>query len=280
MNVDHSFSDYKNLRCDNNYYYIYKHLSFDPDFNVLQLFTHCHLKFTPPNRFNDPYDCVAIVESTGAPDKFLDQLKKNLTENLSVTCFNNNPLSILMWSHYAQSHQGFLVEFRIPQPFISFAPQIFNLLKVEYTNEFPKFSLPYMDPQFWSNEHMPSLIKAVSKQYLTKSTEWSYEEEFRVLQYDYNPNQFQTLLKKFPPLLVSSVTLGAKLEADDIRRQKLLSAIKQFNTDNSTQLEIYQAQLMQDTFKLTVPNHPRLDKESYTINDFMHDLDTGKKSIY
>lgn len=46
------------------------------------------------------------------------RFSKSIKSNLSVTCFNNNPLNMLMWSHYAQSHTGFLVEFKIPHPTI------------------------------------------------------------------------------------------------------------------------------------------------------------------
>ena len=165
MDADEAFSDYENLRCDKDFYYIYKHLSFDQYFKVLEIFTECHLKFTPPARFNDPYDCIAVTEIEG--NKPTDLLQKAFTEKLAVTCFNNNPLSILMWSHYAQSHQGFVIEFRIPQPFIyGPAPDVLTLLKVIYTDKFPKTVLPSAPPTPWSNDFFRIMHQIVKKSIL------------------------------------------------------------------------------------------------------------------
>lgn len=271
IDVDEAFSDYENLRCDKNFYYIYKHLSFDQYFKVLEIFTDCHLKFTPPARFNDPYDCVAVTEIEG--NKNPDLLQKALTEKLAVTCFNNNPLSILMWSHYAQSHQGFVIEFRIPQPFIyGPAPDVLTLLKVIYTDTFPKTVLPSIPFTPWSNDFLKIMNQMVKNQFLTKSIEWKYEEEFRVLKHDYDPNDEDSLFVKFPPLSIASVILGAKLNSDDEKYNRLSNAINQYNLSNKCHLPVYQAQLQPHSFKLEVPGHPRLSKEAFTIRHFEESL--------
>lgn len=271
IDADEAFSDYENLRCDKDFYYIYKHLSFDQYFKVLEIFTECHLKFTPPSRFNDPYDCIAVTEIEG--NKPNDLLQKALTEKLAVTCFNNNPLSILMWSHYAQSHQGFVIEFRIQQPFIyGPAPDVLTLLKVIYTDKFPKTVLPPVPLTPWSNDFFRIMDQMVKNQFLTKSIEWEYEEEFRVLKHDYDPNNENSLLVKFPPLSIASVILGAKLNSDDEKYNMLLNAINQYNVSNKCNLPVYQTQLQPNGFKLAVPDHPRLSKEAFTIRHFYESL--------
>ncbi|MFW1814502.1 DUF2971 domain-containing protein [Acinetobacter guillouiae] len=271
IDTDEAFSDYENLRCDKDFYYIYKHLSFDQYFKVLEIFTECHLRFTPPARFNDPYDCVAVTKIEGNNPTDLPQ--KALTEKLAVTCFNNNPLSILMWSHYAQSHQGFVIEFRIPHPFIyGPAPDALTLLKVIYTDKFPQTVLPPVPFAPWSNNFFKIMNQMVKNQFLTKSIEWKYEEEFRVLKHDYDPNNENSLLVKFPPLSIASVILGAKLNSDDEKYNRLLSAINQYNILNKCKLPVYQAQLQPNSFKLAVSDHPRLSKEAFTIRHFEESL--------
>ncbi|QDK97531.1 hypothetical protein FM020_06380 [Acinetobacter tandoii] len=112
----------------------------------------------------------------------------------------------------------------------------------------------------------------VKNQFLTKSFEWKYEEEFRVLKHDYDPNNENSLLVKFPPLSIASVILGAKLNSNDEKYNRLLNAINHYNFSNKCNLPVYQTQLQPSSFKLEVPDHPRLSKETFTIRHFYESL--------
>ena len=52
------------------------------------------------------------------------------------------------------------------------------------------------------------LLDFVTNQYLIKSTDWSYENEFRTLAHDYDSSNFNSLLKEIPATYISSVILG------------------------------------------------------------------------
>ncbi|MEB3754123.1 DUF2971 domain-containing protein [Acinetobacter sp. MD2(2019)] len=266
------FRQFYDIKCDDKFYYIYKHVSFDQDLKVLDIFKKCLLKFTPPKFFNDPFDCVAdiIFESEDKTNRSLEISEKmqfNLASKLSVTCFNNDPLSILMWSHYADSHKGFLVEFRIPHPFIAPVPSCLNFLAVKYTNNFPQVLIN--SKNYFENLNGNQMLELVSHLYLTKSKEWSYEKEFRVLSWDYDSNNFQTLLKAIPPICISSVVLGAKLEKDSNNRKEVIKVIEEFNNEHDLELKFYQAQLMKNSFNLFVPGHPIIGQSSKTMKDFL-----------
>lgn len=182
---------YIDIKCDDHYYYIYKHLSFDQELKVLDLFKKLKLKFTPPDNFNDPYDCMAEINFEDVPNEYHEILQKHFSDairaNLAVTCFNNNPLNMLMWSHYAQSHKGFLVEFKIPHPTFEGVHDAFNFQPVIYQDEFPRFPLLMSDPlRFFKPEFGAQILSFVNNQYLVKAKDWAYEKEFRVLAHDYD----------------------------------------------------------------------------------------------
>lgn len=266
---------FEDIKCDEQYYYIYKHLSFDHNLYVLNLFRKLQLKFTHPDNFNDPYDCMASIEFDDVPNDFKKILQQHFSTairaNLSVTCFNNNPLNMLMWSHYAQSHKGFLVEFKIPHPTLAWVHNAFNVQPVKYQDEFPKIPLEISNPlKIFDPVNSEKMIHFVTNQYLVKSTDWSYEKEFRILAHDYDPNNFNSLLKVIPADYISSVILGAKLTDQDPNKNKLIESVNYYNYEFQQNIKIYQAVLKPNSFKITVPNHPILDKKTKTLAAFLN----------
>ena len=105
--------------------------------------------------------------------------------------------------------------------------------------------------------------------YLTKSSEWSYENEFRVIAHDYDATNPLSLLKPIPAVCISSIVLGARFDEYSEQGQKLLLAIEQFNIRNQTRLPVYRATLIENAFQLTVPDHPILDKKTLTLRHFL-----------
>ncbi|ENV73778.1 hypothetical protein F946_00715 [Acinetobacter johnsonii ANC 3681] len=270
--TDEYQNQFVDIKCDDQYYYLYKHLSFDPNLYVLNLFRKLQLKFTHPDSFNDPYDCMASIEFDDIPQSNHEELQKRFSKsiksNLSVTCFNNNPLNMLMWSHYAQSHTGFLVEFKIPHPTIEWVHTAFNVQPVKYQNEFPKLSLAMLNPSNFFDD-AKVMLDFVTNQYLVKSKDWQYENEFRTLAHDYDPNNFNSLLKIIPPEYISSVILGAKLEEEDLNKKEIIAAISFFNKEFKQDVKVYQASLKLNSFRIVVKDHPILDRKTKTLKDFL-----------
>lgn len=262
------------IRCDDEFYYLYKHLGFDAELKVLNLFKKCQIKFTPPDNFNDPYDCMASIEFGDLAKDGHSILQKHFSDaikaKLSVTCFNNNPLNILMWSHYAQSHRGFLVEFRIPHPTIEYVHEAFSIQAIKYKNDFPRISVSVNDPfKIFKDDTGLNFSRFIDNQFLTKSEDWCYENEFRVLAHDYNPNDFESLLKTIPAKYISSVILGAKLDDTNLNKAKLVDAVSYFNDKFQQKVQIYQASLKPDSFKIEVKDHPIIDCKTKTLKDFL-----------
>jgi hypothetical protein len=83
---------------------------------------------------------------------------------LRLCSFTTNKENLLFWSHYADSHKGFCVEYGASKKPISYA------FKVRYKNEYPEVFYP--NPLDDLQGFGPAL---------TKSSSWEYEEEYRTI---------------------------------------------------------------------------------------------------
>lgn len=88
-----------------------------------------------------------------------------------IVCFSRRNDGILLWSHYADGHKGFVVGFGFPQIVNSFGRDDAVLVEVLYKEARPKISL-------YANEEEHGMDRAIVG---TKSPEWTYEEEYRLI---------------------------------------------------------------------------------------------------
>jgi len=185
----------------------YKYLPVDGSFKepfdqkgALSVIRDGTIKFSHANEFNDPFDCYQEVDLNKLSKSFSENEKfyKNIGDELRLTpaqriiekpkqrkkleneffsnlaeIFNNqigicslsrNPLNLLMWAHYATSHFGFVVEFSIPSLLDSDCHCLVPF-PVKYNNEKP----------------IITHYKCFKEHFLTKSLDWEYEKEERVI---------------------------------------------------------------------------------------------------
>lgn len=133
------------------------------------------LKFSPHSEFNDPFESYGYA----IDDESLISLtmRHEINNNLACLCLSKNPLNVLMWAHYGDKHQGFVVE--IDTEKAGFDDESKCLITtsnggVEYLTERQKERLKIDH----SNVYHTDII---SKLLLKKSVHWSYEEEIRVI---------------------------------------------------------------------------------------------------
>ena len=185
--------------------------------------------FGSPLRFNDPYDRAlspSIKEPTDAeiekirrhylanPDlevktrleferaspsklrimflrigqKLLDQAIAEFLSHRGIACFSEKKNNLLMWSHYGAHCKGFCLEFS------SSADPFQRIKKVSYTQDMPVFDIVQM---MCGDDFDPVL-----NLYCTKSIDWAYEQEWRVIH-----NQVGTAYG-YPPEALTGVYLG------------------------------------------------------------------------
>lgn len=93
----------------------------------------------------------------------------NKFRDYGVACFTQNIKSILMWSHYADGHKGFCLEFGSDHlPF----SDIKKIFKVKYTRVYPT-----LNPV---DVILGRILPSKPELLLTKSSQWKYEKEWRL----------------------------------------------------------------------------------------------------
>ena len=272
---------------DDKYFYFYKHIALDEKNLVLGVFDNTQLKYNYADNFNDPYDALFHFELENldnlTKEQFEDITDKPITKadwtlgkkiiirkfeesyrpimksevtklrkKIPITCFNSNPLNILMWSHYADHHKGIMLEFKILKDFSGKLLPI----PVNYLNVFPiiKMSFPAL-MEISSSTNASIDFELIEKALLRKSNCWEYEKEYRVF-----GAEKDSLLIGYDPLILSSVIIGTKFKSTN-KFTLLNKSVSAFNKMNKTKVKIYETKLMEDRYELYVENHPRLDRK-------------------
>lgn len=145
--------------------------------------------------FNDPFDLWALAQPDAQLRSGIKRWKKQMTESYGVLCFSRSWRNPLLWSHYAERHQGFALGFDFEDGFLK---------EVGYTNRRPVFTA--------INE------KAVRHLLYTKFADWKYEQEVRVylrLQ-DKDPDSALYFAEFSDKLALREVIVGPLCKFDDV----------------------------------------------------------------
>jgi hypothetical protein len=190
-----------------------------------------YLWFSKPLDFNDPFDCYsALVDFKNPEDHVkalvadrLQHLPRNqrraegrafakkiglvsaiyqhLTEqsisNMGVCCFTSKNDHVLMWSHYAGNHKGLCLVF---DPLVDLA--YFSTAEVIYIDVFQPVN-------YFQNKEDALMIMAV-----TKSKDWAYESELRVILPNSNGRQY------FNKAALTGIIFGCRTSESDINKVK------------------------------------------------------------
>ncbi len=136
-----------------------------------------------PKNFNDPYDSKPLFNPTEVqktktqiPVIKIQKILLDFMNNYRIACFTQNDYTdILMWSHYADSHKGFCLEF---------APEkeLFNnyfafIHPVIYSSKI--YDLTTTLCTFFKTNHANEMDFIISSLY--KAIQWEYENEWRII---------------------------------------------------------------------------------------------------
>ncbi len=264
---------------DENYVYYYKHLRSSKGSRAM--ISDGTVSFTDPLKFNDPFDCryaaeddflgMKATEVAGllsrhqqprkspakrlmANDKMvrLHQQKiqdgrffAEINQKVGVVCLNQSPLNILMWSHYADDHKGFLVELKFPKEALE--PDLYGdfiPIPVQYVKDYPIMTK--------EDKHDNSKM---NKAYFHKSEDWSYEREFRVV-----VSGLTERIMKYPrDVMLCSVIAGLRIADDDF--VLLQQAVKTAEAQMNREVRLHRIAPVPRKYELTVNRHPRLDRK-------------------
>ena len=109
-----------------------------------------------------------------------EELKDIVDKTYRVGCLCTDYKNRLMWSHYANGHKGFCVEFDFSAPWAGDSKAL--LLPVVYSDERPKFPWRVV---LASDKNSASVkadgARAMIHSLVTKDNAWQYEDEWRII---------------------------------------------------------------------------------------------------
>ncbi|EKA88707.1 MULTISPECIES: DUF2971 domain-containing protein [Bacteroides] len=216
--------------------YIYKYI----DENTIKKVIESNaLMFNVTSNFNDPYDGKALIRykfpydyivsffnlsslpkqerdiavrkkelDIGEMQKLSKEIYSVPDNNLAISCFSEAGDIPLMWSKYANEHRGVCLKFDIMKDLDFFS----ILAKVQYKDELTCYCFSEFE-------------KYSFKQYTTKTKEWDYEREIRILKTYTQPG-----LMKFRKESLVEVSFGCRCSKENVESIKEL--LKQYNFEN------------------------------------------------
>lgn len=280
---------------------LYKHYSKLPEDLIFDFLTKPNLRFCCASELNDPLEGILSykisIDLKEKLDKYneshlMDLVFKNLNnempKELFICSLNKAPLNPLMWSHYAQSHEGFMVEYDLSS--------YNDLLKVEYLEnpEVNEFTEDFMESIFLTNEEnqfsnkiILKFVQNITSNLAKKGNDWEYENEYRIIRAKEKFNEYINEKDSY-------ITKGAIQECENIRcanevctedscpnnklffhelidksyiksitfgvntTKEYIEIIERIKREHSLSIQIYKAEFIEDSYNLIVPNHPIL----------------------
>lgn len=240
------------------YRIIYKYSNFDVAIN--NILTEQTLKFVNPSTFNDPFDCNEYIIKINIDDDFIPQIIREsnpkITEEFErtiidklklpetwaesfktkkseykVSCFSKNCDNVLMWSHYAEKHNGICIGFDFPHKI----DDKFILSNVKYLNKIT-----------------PVCGKATFEKVMlywltTKSSVWQYEDEVRALLQDKGHEKIINFDKKY----IKEIIFGCNVS--NLKIRNTLKKLEKTNLDIS-KIDFRRAIIDKNSFRLELVN--------------------------
>lgn len=135
----------------------------------------------------------------------------------AIACFSENVENILMWSHYANSHKGFALEYDF-RPILEQPIKNVGLFPVVYSEE--RFDISdYIAWAFLRIIGVPAKMPDISasiKNALWKSDVWAYEKEWRMI--DSTPRDIADEKASAIHYKPVAIYYGRHMSGDDKRR--------------------------------------------------------------
>ncbi|MGR3792027.1 DUF2971 domain-containing protein [Flavobacterium sp. TN-1] len=226
------------------------------------------LRYTQPIDLNDPFECLPkkpsekefkdvikmvseLLHKKGFPlnendeilelEKIYNEAYQNVNNDIGILSLTKNWNNTLMWSHYTNSHKGFCVGFDPKDEYFQ------NFL----SNDGKKSKI--IMEVVYSNKRveMPMELgkkKLAFEPFITKSTDWKYEEEVRIISTlnmsdkKINSNPVDIHLFKVPHRSIKEIVVGANMDKE---KEDL---IKDFCTENK--IEFYKSKISNEQFNM------------------------------
>ena len=182
-------------------------------------------------------------------DSAMKTSRKIISDQCRVTCLSERMDSPLMWSHYANKHYGFCLEYDFTHTITS-ARDLnvakIMLLPVIYSKKRPLLSNSVFSAQnlvkYVKTKKMPMVaMENIIYGLLFKSPDWAYEQEWRIigLNMEGNVMKLPTPRKLF---LGANIEKSTKEKLIEIARKKHIPVYQMFLSSDRYQFEYYKVE--------------------------------------
>ena len=258
------------------------------------------LKVTNPKDFNDPFDCNIPHIEEGLDNLLLNLIKKEFKgkqykkelktkefkvhieelreevvkatnelhdlwddsiSKFKVISFSSKDDNILMWSHYANYHQGLVLGFKkLEKTFFKDAKRV----NYNYQQESKRFIFNYIvkkaitikNNQDMMDEESEKIIPYLFNYFYIKKEDWKYENEWRIVFQvdDVRISQYQENIEivNFEQETLSEIIFGYKM--DNKQKKEIIKIVK--NCNYNSELSIYEM----------IKKNGKLKREHYNFN--------------
>ena len=203
-----------------------------------------------PKLREEPFKTIAEFDEFRA-SRVCETLENILNERFGIFSMTEDPVQLLMWTHYGAEHRGFVVGFQPSHPFFA---QVGTLRRVEYRTE--RVSVSSNDGVIrvaghWLVEGQDPPVETL----LRKHPDWAYEKETRLIVPLAGADEVirsetgkdAVYLLRFPETAVRVLILGARI--DDKQAEAMVRQVRQQNQWGH--LRVFRTRLSESEFALT-----------------------------
>lgn len=171
-----------------------------------------------PSKMNDPFDTFALLwskeehlEETCTNTYHIEPFSKSFqyyklrsfVGNQELTQTSNVVKNILMWSHYGNSHAGFCIEYKLSNEFI----------KTPRSDSYKHHYLKRVE--YGKTLKLTSKTINTTEGYASKSKEWEYEQEVRLISYDPTCEKDNLQIPLDPNSSIHAIYFGYRCSGSD-----------------------------------------------------------------
>jgi hypothetical protein len=178
-----------------------------------------------------------------------------LNQTIGILSFTETNNNLLMWSHYAFNHTGFVIEFDEKHTFFDQRKkekELKGCLKqVSYSVKRPNILI--LDPMaLEQNSANDNFLKWANKIFFTKSEHWNYEKEWRMVELLANCENIihsephKIYLFPIPKNCIKKLIFGCRISYET--KQKLINIIS--NDADYSHIKVQQAEMDEQEYKL------------------------------
>ncbi len=183
---------------------------------------------------------ILLEPKTNALSKVEGQIAEYLN-GVRVSCFSRSPLSALMWSHYADQHRGICYCFQNKNDVRIFEDEKIEFGSVIYSSHVPEITV-------YQEQTTRAMLKAEAKDViLTKSSEWSYEQEVRFF------GELDDPAVRFSPSALQAVIVGRRVNNEQIA--EIEQKVQKFNQANECSARVLYSHRLATTFQFGVDSN-------------------------